>query len=354
MSDTGRRQFLNSVLASTAWLTAMRRPSQTSTQPATQPRLGARRLGPLEVSALGLGCMGMTGVYGAPKDRDEMIRLIRAAVERGVTLFDSAEAYGPYTNETLVGEALAPFRQQVTIITKFGFKLDPNGGADILGVDSRPAHIREVAEASLKRLRVEALDLFFQHRVDPAVPIEDVAGTIRDLVREGKVKHYGLCEVGAEVIRRAHAVHPIAAIQSEYSLSSRTVEANVLPTCEALGIGFIAYSPLGRGFLTGRFTAETTFEGADMRRGMARFSPDSLRANQGFVELLSGIAARHRATPPQVALAWLLSRKPFIVPIPGTTQVRHLEDNIGSAALALSPQDLREIETAAAAITAKG
>lgn len=354
MPDSGRRQFLNSVLASGAWLTAMGRSPHTSTQPATPPRLGTRRLGPLQVSALGLGCMGMTGVYGAPKDRDEMIGLIRAAAERGVTLFDSAEAYGPYTNETLVGEALAPFRQQVTIITKFGFKLDPQGGPEILGVDSRPAHIRAVAEASLKRLRVEAIDLFFQHRVDPAVPIEDVAGTIRDLVREGKVKHYGLCEVGADVIRRAHAVHPVAAIQSEYSLWTRTVEANVLPTCEALGIGFIAYSPLGRGFLTGRFTAETTFESADMRRGMARFSPESLRANQGFVELLARIGTRIGASPPQVAIAWLLTRKPFIVPIPGTTQERHLVDNIAAATISLSAEDLREIESAAAAITAKG
>jgi len=298
--------------------------------------------------------MGMTGVYGAPKDPGEMIRLIRTAVDRGVTLFDSAEAYGPYTNETLVGEALAPVRQQVTIITKFGFKVDPNGGPDILGVDSRPAHIRAVAEASLKRLRVEAIDLFFQHRLDPSVPIDDVAGTIRDLVREGKVKHYGLCEVSADVIRRAHAVHPLAAIQSEYSLWTRTVEASVLPTCEALGIGFIAYSPLGRGFLTGRFTAETTFESADMRRGMARFSPESLRANQGFVELLGKIGTRLRATPPQVALAWLLTQKPFVVPIPGTTQERHLADNIGAVAISLSAEDLREIESAAAAIAAKG
>lgn len=355
MAPVTRRQFLDSVgTLSVAGHLAAVAPSSLLAQPRSAPFRGARRaLGPLQVSPLGLGCMGMTGVYGQPKDRQEMITLIRAAAERGVTLFDSAEAYGPYTNETLVGEALAPFRRQVTIITKFGFKLDPNGGSEILGVDSSPAHIRAVAEASLKRLRVEAIDLLFQHRLDPAVPIEDVAGTIRDLVREGKVKHYGLCEVGADVIRRAHAVHPISAIQSEYSLWTRKVETDVLPTCEALGIGFIPYSPLGRGFLTGRFSAETTFESADMRRGMARFSPESLRANQGFVDLLGRVAAQKRATPPQVALAWLLSRKPFIVPIPGTTQLRHLDDNIGAAALDLSADDLREIETGAAAIAAK-
>jgi aryl-alcohol dehydrogenase-like predicted oxidoreductase len=313
---------------------------------------GRRRLGPIEVSALGLGCMGMTGVYGQPKDKGEMIALIRAAVDRGVTLFDSAEAYGPFTNEELVGEALAPVRRQVTIVTKFGFKL--GAGGQLQGVDSRPAHIREVADASLRRLKAEAIDLFFQHRLDPQVPIEDVAGTIKDLVRAGKVKHYGLCEVGAPVIRRAHAVHPLAAIQSEYSLWSRAVEAEVLPACEALGIGFIPYSPLGRGFLTGQITAETTFDSADMRRTMARFSAESLTANQAFVDRLKALAARRQATAPRIALAWLLAQRPWIVPIPGTTRLTHLDDNIAAAELHLDASELREITEASVTIQPKG
>jgi aryl-alcohol dehydrogenase-like predicted oxidoreductase len=306
----------------------------------------------LEVSALGLGCMGMSFAYGPPADKQEMIRLIRSAVERGITFFDTAEAYGPFTNEELVGEALAPFRGHVVIATKFGFKLGPKG--EQMGQDSRPEHIKQVAEASLKRLKVDAIDLFYQHRVDPDVPIEDVAGAVKDLIREGKVKHFGLSEAGVQTIRRAHAVQPVTALQSEYSLWWRAPEAEVLPTLEELGIGFVPFSPLGKGFLTGKINENTTFDSTDFRNIVPRFTPEARKANQALVDLLREIAERKKATPAQIALAWLLAQKPWIVPIPGTTKLSRLEENIGAAAVELTPDDLREIESAASKITVQG
>jgi aryl-alcohol dehydrogenase-like predicted oxidoreductase len=308
----------------------------------------------LEVSALGLGCMGMSFSYGPPPDKREMIALLRAAVERGVTFFDTAEVYGPFANEELVGEALAPFRGQVVIATKFGFKLDPGGGPRWIGLDSRPEHIKEVAEGSLQRLKVDALDLFYQHRVDPEVPIEDVAGAVKDLIRAGKVRHFGLSEASARTIRRAHAVQPLAAVQSEYSLWTRGPEAEVLPALEELGIGFVPYSPLGKGFLTGKIDASTSFDSTDFRNTLPRFSPEARRANQALVDLLGGIAVRKRATPAQIALAWLLAQKPWIVPIPGTTKLHRLEENLGAAAVELTADDLREIGSAAARIEVLG
>ncbi len=304
-----------------------------------------RRLGKsnLEVSALGLGCMGMTFAYGPAGDKQEMIALLRAAVGRGVTFFDTAEVYGPFNNEELVGEALAPFRGQVVIATKFGFRLDPNGGPRWVGLDSRPAHIKEVAEASLKRLRIDAIDLFYQHRVDPDVPIEDVAGAVKDLIQAGKVKRFGLSEAGAKTIRRAHAVQPVTALQSEYSLWWRKPEEEVMPTLEELGIGFVPYSPLGKGFLTGKMDEKTTFGSSDFRSTLPRFTPEALKANRALITLLGSIAERKKATPAQIALAWLLAQKPWIVPIPGTTKLHRLDENIGAAAITLtfrrSPRD---------------
>jgi aryl-alcohol dehydrogenase-like predicted oxidoreductase len=313
-----------------------------------------RKLGKsnLEVSAIGLGCMGMSFGYGPPKEKNEMISLIRAAVELGVTFFDTAEVYGPFTNEELVGEALAPFRQQVVIATKFGFKFGPKG--EQIGLDSRPEHIREVAEASLKRLRTDVIDLFYQHRVDPDVPIEDVASAVKDLIHEGKVKHFGLSEPGVQTIRRAHAVQPVTALQSEYSLWWRKPEEEVLPALEELGIGFVPFSPLGRGFLTGKMNENTTFHGSDLRSTLPRFTPEARKANQALIDLLRKIAERKKATPAQIALAWLLARKPWIVPIPGTTKLHRLEENIGAASIELSSDDLREIENAASNITVQG
>ncbi len=310
-----------------------------------------RKLGKsnLEVSAIGLGCMGMSFGYGPPADKREMIALIRKAIEQGVTFFDTAEAYGPFTNEELVGEALAPFRKQVVIATKFGFKLGTPGA-----VDSRPEHIREVAEASLKRLKIEAIDLFYQHRVDLEVPIEDVAGAVKDLIQQGKVKHFGLSEPGAKTIRRAHAVQPVTAIQSEYSLWWREPEKEILPTLEELGIGFVPFSPLGKGFLTGKIDEHTTFDSSDFRNIVPRFTAEARKANQALVDLLGRIAARKKATPAQIALAWLLAQKPWIVPIPGTTKLARLEENIGAAAIELTSEDLREMESAASAITVQG
>jgi aryl-alcohol dehydrogenase-like predicted oxidoreductase len=311
-----------------------------------------RKLGNLEVSALGLGCMGMSANYGPPRDRQEMIALIRTAVDRGVTFFDTAETYGPLTNEELVGEALDPFRDHLVIATKFGSKIGPKG--ERLGLDSRPEHIGQVAEASLKRLRVDAIDLFYQHRVDPDVPIEDVAGAVKDLIGEGKVKHFGLSEAGAQTMRRAHAVQPVTALQSEYSLWARDPEAEVLPTCEELGIGFVPWSPLGQGFLTGKIDAAMAFDTSDVRSWFPRFTPDARKANQGLVDSLTEIAARKKATPAQIALAWLLAQKPWIVPIPGTTKPARLEENLGAAAVVLNADDLREIDAAAAKITVQG
>jgi aryl-alcohol dehydrogenase-like predicted oxidoreductase len=307
----------------------------------------------LEVSALGLGCMGMSFGYGPAKDKQEMIPVIRAAVERGVTFFDTAEVYGPFINEELVGEALAPFRGQVVIATKFGFKLDPNTGKQA-GLDSRPEHIRQVAEGSLKRLRVDAIDLFYQHRVDPDVPIEDVAGAVKDLIRAGKVKHFGLSEASAKTIRRAHAVQPVSAVQSEYSLWTKGPEKEVLPALEELGIGFVPYSPLGKGFLTGRMDENTKLDSSDFRNILPRFTPEAMRANRALVDLLGGIAERKKATSAQIALAWLLAQKPWIVPIPGTTRLARLEENIGAASVQLTPEDLREIDSAASQITVQG
>ena len=313
-----------------------------------------RKLGKsnLEVSAVGLGCMGMSYGYGPAGEKQEMIAVIRAAVERGVTFFDTAEVYGPFTNEELVGEALAPFRGQVVIATKFGFKIDANGKQS--GLDSRPEHIKQVAEASLKRLKVDALDLFYQHRVDPDVPIEDVAGTVKELIRHGKVKHFGLSEAGVQTIRRAHAVQPVTALQSEYSLWWRDPEAAVLPTLEELGIGFVPFSPLGKGFLTGKIDENTKFDAADFRNIVPRFSPEARKANRAVVDLLGSIAARMKATPAQLALAWLLAQKPWIVPIPGTTKLHRLEENIGAASVELTPGDLRDITAAAAKIIIQG
>ena len=312
-----------------------------------------RRLGnsTLEVSALGLGCMGMSHGYGPPGDKQKMIELIRAAVARGVTFFDTAEIYGPFTNEELVGEALAPFRGQVAIATKFGFKITDGKQS---GLDSRPEHIRQVAEGSLKRLKTNVIDLFYQHRVDPNVPIEDVAGAVKDLIRAGKVKHFGLSEAGAQTIRRAHAVQPVTALQSEYSLWWREPETKVLPTLEELGIGFVPFSPLGRGFLTGTINDSTTFASTDFRTIVPRFTPEARKANQSLVDLLAAIAARKNTTPAQLSLAWLLAQKPWIVPIPGTTKLQRLEENIGAAALKLTADDLREIDSAASKITVQG
>jgi aryl-alcohol dehydrogenase-like predicted oxidoreductase len=311
-----------------------------------------RKLGNLEVSSLGLGCMGMSSGYGPPKDKQQMISLIRTAVERGVTLFDTAEVYGPFTNEELVGEALGPVRDRVVIATKFGFKIGPKG--EQFGVDSRPEHIKEVAEASLKRLNTEVIDLFYQHRVDPDVPIEDVAGAVKELINEGKVKHFGLSEPGVQTIRRAHAVQPISAIQNEYSLWWRKPEEEVLPVCEELGIGFVPFSPLGRGFLTGKIDENTTFDSSDFRNIVPRFTPEARKANQALVDLLRAIAERKKATPAQIALAWLLAQKPWIVPIPGTTKLDRLEENIGAVAAELTTDDLREIDNAASEITVQG
>ena len=308
----------------------------------------------LEVSSLGLGCMGMTFSYGPPPDKTAMISLLRTAVDRGVTFFDTAEVYGPFNNEELVGEALAPVRGQVSIATKFGFKLKPDGGPGWLGLDSRPEHIKEVAEGSLKRLKVEALDLFYQHRVDPDVPIEDVAGAVKDLIQQGKVKHFGLSEAAAETIRRAHAVQPVTAVQSEYSLWTRKPEEKVLPALEELGIGFVPYSPLGKGFLTGKIDENTTFDSTDFRAILPRFAPEARKANQALVDLLADIGKRKNATPAQIALAWLLAQKPWIVPIPGTTKLHRLEENIGGASVELSSDDLRDINHAASQITVEG
>jgi aryl-alcohol dehydrogenase-like predicted oxidoreductase len=307
----------------------------------------------LEVSALGLGCMGLSHGYGPAVDKEQGISLIRAAVECGITFFDTAEVYGPFTNEELVGEALEPFRGQVMIATKFGFKIDPNSGKSVR-LDSRPEHIRQVADASRKRLRVDAIDLFYQHRVDPDVPIEDVAGTARDLIREGKVKHFGLSEPGAQTIRRAHAVQPITAIQNEYSLWWRKPEEEVLPICEELGIGFVPFSPLGRGFLTGKIDDNTTFDSSDIRSTVPRFSPENRKANQALVALLASMAEQKKATPAQIALAWLLAQKPWIVPIPGTTKLHRLEENIRAVDIELTADDLHEIDRAAAKITVQG
>lgn len=312
-----------------------------------------RKLGSnLEVSAIGLGCMGLSFAYGPAMDRNDAIALIRAAFDRGVTFFDTAEAYGPYLNEEVVGEALAPVRGQVVIATKFGFTFDAKGGQS--GMDSRPQHIREVAEAALKRLRTDAIDLFYQHRVDPDVPIEDVAGAVQNLIRDGKVKHFGLSEAGAETIRRAHAVQPVTALQSEYSLWWREPEREILPTLEKLGIGFVPFSPLGRGFLTGAIDENTTFASNDFRNIVPRFTPEARKANQDLVDLLRRIATRKQATPAQIAIAWLLAQKPWIVPIPGTTKLHRLEENLAAANVELSADDLRSIESAVSGITVQG
>jgi aryl-alcohol dehydrogenase-like predicted oxidoreductase len=315
-----------------------------------------RKLGKsgLEVSALGLGCMGMSFSYGPPKDKQEMTALLRAAVDRGITFFDTAEAYGPFTNEELVGEALAPFRNQVLIATKFGFELHPDRRPGWTGLNSRPEHIKQAVEGSLKRLKFETIDLLYQHRVDPNVPIEDVAGAVKGLIGEGKVKHFGLSETGVQSIRRAHAVQPVTALQSEYSLWTRTPEKEVIPTLEELGIGFVPYSPLGRGFLTGAMNENTKLDSTDFRSTLPRFTPDAMKANQALVDLLVNIAQRKKATPAQIALAWLLAQKPWIVPIPGTTKLHRLEENIGAVAVELTADDLREIDSAASKITVQG
>ncbi|HEV7893232.1 MAG TPA: aldo/keto reductase [Pyrinomonadaceae bacterium] len=314
-----------------------------------------RKLGKsdLEVSALGLGCMGMSFGYGPAMDKQEGISLIRSAVEKGVTFFDTAEVYGPFTNEELVGEALAPFRDRVVIATKFGWKLDPDTGKSV-GLDSRPEHIKEVADASLKRLRTDVIDLFYQHRVNTEVPIEDVAGAVKDLIQAGKVKHFGLSEAGAQTIRRAHAVQPVAALQSEYSLWWRKPEEEVIPTLEELGIGFVPFSPLGKGFLTGKIDESTTFDSTDFRNIVPRFTPEARKANQALVELLRAIGEKKNATPAQIALAWLLAQKPWIVPIPGTTKLHRLDENLGAAEIELTPDDLCEIEAVASKITVQG
>ena len=319
-----------------------------------------RKLGQsgLEVSALGLGCMGMSFSYGPPKDKREMTSLLHAAVERGITFFDTAEVYGPFLNEELVGEALAPYRERVVIATKFGFDLnpdfDPRGMKGAPGLNSRPEHIKQAVEGSLKRLKVETIDLLYQHRVDPDVPIEDVAGAVKELIRQGKVKHFGLSEAGAQTIRRAHAVQPVTALQSEYSLWTRTPEKEVIPTLEELGIGLVPYSPLGKGFLTGKIDEKTTFDKSDFRSILPRFTPEALKANQALIRLLGSIAERKNATPAQIALAWLLAQKPWIVPIPGTTKLHRLDENIGAVSVELTPDDLRDIDSAAAEITVQG
>jgi len=316
-----------------------------------------RKLGnsKLEVSTIGLGCMGMSFSYGPPKDKQEMTSLLRAAVERGVTFFDTAEVYGPFTNEELVGEALAPFRKQVVIATKFGFDLsgsDTRPGA--AGLNSQPAHIKQAVEGSLKRLRLETIDLLYQHRVDPNVPIEDVAGAVKELIQAGKVKHFGLSEAGVQTIRRAHKVQPLTALQSEYSLWTRTPEKEVIPTLEELGIGFVPYSPLGKGFLTGKMDEKTTFDSSDFRSTLPRFTPEALKANQALIDLLGTIGKRKKATPAQIALAWLLAQKPWIVPIPGTTKLHRLDENIGALSVELTPADLRNIDAAASEIAVQG
>jgi aryl-alcohol dehydrogenase-like predicted oxidoreductase len=316
-----------------------------------------RKLGKsnLEVSALGLGCMGMSFSYGPPKDKKEMTSLLHAAVERGVTFFDTAEVYGPFTNEELVGEALAPFRKQVVIATKFGFDLsgtDNRPGAP--GLNCRPEHIKQAVEGSLKRLKIDVIDLLYQHRVDPNVPIEDVAGAVKELIQAGKVKHFGLSEAGVQTIRRAHAVQPITALQSEYSLWTRTPEKEVIPTLEELGIGFVPYSPLGKGYLTGKIDENTTFDSTDFRSTLPRFTPDALKANQVLIDLLGSIADLKKATPAQIALAWLLAQKPWMVPIPGTTKLHRLDENIGAVSVELTPDDLESIDAAAARITVQG
>jgi aryl-alcohol dehydrogenase-like predicted oxidoreductase len=308
----------------------------------------------LEVSALGLGCMGMSFGYGPPADKQQMIALIRAAVERGVTFFDTAEVYGPFRNEELVGEALAPFRDEVVIATKFGWNIDPETGQQNPGLDSRPEHIKAATEGMLKRLRTDRIDLLYQHRVDPNVPIEDVAGAVKELIREGKVRHFGLSEAGAKTIRRAHAVQPVAALQSEYSLWTRGPEAEILPTLEELGIGLVPFSPLGKGFLAGKITESTTFDAKDFRNTVPRFTPEARKANQALVDLLARIGEKKKATPAQIALAWLLAQKPWIVPIPGTTKLPRLEENLGAAAVELTAEDLRESESAASKIPIQG
>jgi len=308
-----------------------------------------RKLGTLEVSSLGLGCMGMSFAYGQPGDKQEMIALLRSAVERGITFFDTAEMYGPFTNEELVGEALSPLRDQVVIATKFGFKIDV-AARKWAGLDSRPEHIKQVADASLKRLNIDAIDLFYQHRVDPDVPIEDVAGAVKDLIQAGKVKHFGLSEASPRTIRRAHAVQPVAALQSEYSVWFRAPEREVIPTLQELGIGFVPYSPLGRGFLTGKINESTTFDSSDFRNTLPRFTPEARKANQVLIDLLGVIGARYNATPAQIALAWLLAQKPWIVPIPGTTKLARLDENNGAAAIELTSDDLREIDSAASKV----
>jgi aryl-alcohol dehydrogenase-like predicted oxidoreductase len=308
----------------------------------------------LEVSAIGLGCMGMSSGYGPAADKQEMIALIRGAVDSGVTFFDTAEAYGPFANERLVGEALAPYRDRVVIATKFGFDIDPNTGERHGGVNSRPEHVKMVAEASLKRLGVEVIDLFYQHRVDPAIPIEDVASAVKDLIKEGKVKHFGLSEAGAATIRRAHAVQPVTAVQSEYSLWWRGPESEILPTLEELGIGFVCFSPLGAGFLTGKIDENTKFDSSDFRTMVPRFAPEALKANMALVDLVRHVATRKGATPAQIALAWLLAQKPWIVPIPGTTKLHRLQENLGAATIELTAEDLQEIDAAASKITLQG
>jgi aryl-alcohol dehydrogenase-like predicted oxidoreductase len=315
-----------------------------------------RKLGKsnLEVSAVGFGCLGMSASYGEPKDKREMISLLRTAVDRGITLFDTAEVYGPFTNEELVGEALSPMRDRVVIATKFGFKLKPNGEPGWLGLDSRPEHIKEVVEGSLKRLKTDVIDLLYQHRVDPNVPIEDVAGAVKDLIQQGKVKHFGLSEAGIQTIRRAHAVQPVTALQNEYSLWWREPEAEVLPVLEELGIGMVPYSPLGRGFLTGKMDETTKFDSSDFRSGLPRFTPEARKANQSVVELLESIAEQKNATPAQIALAWLVAQKPWVVPIPGTTKLTRFEENIGAVNIELTPDDLREIDSAASKIKVQG
>ncbi len=315
-----------------------------------------RRLGnsTLEVSAIGLGCMGMSFSYGTPPDRTEMIGVLRAAVESGITFFDTAEVYGPYKNEELVGEALEPFRGQVAIATKFGFNMKPNGEPGWLGLNSTPQQIRKVADASLRRLRVDSIDLFYQHRVDPAVPIEDVAGAVKDLIQAGKVKHFGLSEAGVSTIRRAHAVQPVTALQSEYSLWTRKPEREVIPTLEELGIGLVPYSPLGKGFLTGKIDENTAFESTDFRNILPRFTPEARKANQALVAVLNGMGVQKQATPAQIALAWLLAQKPWMVPIPGSTKLTRIQENNGAAAIELTPEDLSNIEEAAARVKVEG
>lgn len=317
-----------------------------------QETMQKRKLGNLEVSAMGLGCMGLSFGLGPAVEKQQGISLIRAAVERGVTFFDTAEIYGPFTNEELVGEALAPFRDRVVISTKFGWKIGADGKT--LGLDSRPEHIKEVADASLKRLKTDAIDLFYQHRVDPNVPIEDVAGAVKDLIQQGKVKHFGLSEAGAQTIRRAHAIQPVTALQSEYSLWWREPETEVIPTLEELGIGFVPFSPLGKGFLTGKIDQETRFEKGDFRNIVPRFTPENRKANQAVVDLVSKFAQQKKATPAQVALAWLLAQKPWVVPIPGTSKLHRLEENLGAVNVKLSPDDLRQLETATAKIVVQG